>query len=132
MACTRHNRPSNACYLLASTYRRLPRNRGRAAGKHTHDRYDKQEGALIMDCIRFLLTVLVGLTLVGAMLPVPARADGLLFSNGVSRQPLESHINVTIKDKIATTSLEQTFQSTVDKQVSAVYIAPVPQGATVT
>src|SRR5258708_22184593 len=77
-----------------------------------------------------LITLIVGLVL--SATGVPAKADGLLFTNGVFRQPLESHINVTIKNKIATTALEQTFQNTLDKQVSAVYIAPVPVGATVT
>ncbi|MEP7285542.1 MAG: VWA domain-containing protein [Chloroflexota bacterium] len=77
----------------------------------------------------YLFILLMALSLLRAI--TPARADGLLFSNGVFRQPLESHINVTIKNKIATTSLEQTFQNTLDKEVSAVYIAPVPAGATV-
>src|SRR5260221_6214408 len=81
---------------------------------------------------RFLITFAVGILLVLTAASKQAKADGLLFSNGVFRQPLESHINVVIKNKIATTSLEQTFQNTLDKQVSAVYIAPVPQGATVT
>src|SRR5258708_36149979 len=81
---------------------------------------------------RFLITFAVGVLLVLAAASTRVKADGLLFSNGVFRQPLESHINVTIKNKIATTALEQTFQNSLDKQVSAVYIAPVPVGATVT
>jgi Ca-activated chloride channel family protein len=79
---------------------------------------------------RFLLTFWVGLLLTG--LAAPAKADGVLFSNGVFRQPSMSHIEVTIKNKIATTTLEQTFRNTLDSQMSAIYIAPVPQGATLT
>src|SRR5258708_39224722 len=81
---------------------------------------------------RFLITLAVGILLFLTAPSTAFKADGLLFSNGVFRQPLESHINVVIKNKIATTSFEQTFQNTLDKQVSAVYIAPVPQGAPVT
>src|SRR5579859_3290860 len=67
---------------------------------------------------RFLFALLVALAFAGTW--HPAKADGLLFSNGVFRQPLTSHITVAIKDKIATTQLEQTFQNSLDKQVSAV------------
>lgn len=62
----------------------------------------------------------------------PARADGLIYIEGVYRQPSISHINVLIKDKVATTSLEQTFRNPLNKQVSATYVAPVPSGATLT
>src|SRR5579859_4316671 len=80
-----------------------------------------------------LYRLLIPLGLISmALTAMPAGADGLLFSNGVFRQPLMSHIDVVIKNKIASTTLEQTFENTLDKQVSAVYIAPVPQGATVT
>jgi Ca-activated chloride channel homolog len=80
----------------------------------------------------YSLMMLVGLLTLAVLPGVPTRADGLLFLNGTYRQPSMSHINVTIKDKIATTTLEQTFRNTLDKQVSAVYVAPVPAGATVT
>ncbi len=63
---------------------------------------------------------------------IPAHADGLLFMEGVYRQPSISHVNVLIKDKIATTTLEQTFRNPFGKQVNAVYVAPVPSGATLT
>ncbi len=79
----------------------------------------------------YSLILLIGLLLLAALPVAPARADGLLFVGGTYRQPSMSHINVMIKDKIATTTLEQTFRNTLDKQVSAVYIAPVPAGATV-
>ena len=84
---------------------------------------------LIMSHIRMLLTVCLTLPMLVA--GSSARADGILFSNGVFRQPLESHVTVTIKNKIATTELEQTFQNPLDKQVSAIYIAPAPSGATI-
>ena len=79
---------------------------------------------------RLLIAGLLLVVIAGTV--VPARADGLLFTNGVFRQPLESHIGVAIKNKIATTTLEQTFQNPLDKQVSAIYVAPVPPGATLT
>src|SRR5258708_25237786 len=83
--------------------------------------------------LAILYRAMMPLCLLVMALPVmPVRADGLLFSNGVFRQPLMSHLDVVIKNKIATTTLEQTFDNTLDKQVSAVYIAPVPEGATVT
>ncbi len=80
----------------------------------------------------FSMMLLIGLIILTALPTAPARADGLLFVGGTYRQPSMSHINVTIKDKIATTTLEQTFRNTLDKQVSAIYVAPVPAGATVT
>ncbi len=80
---------------------------------------------------RFFLMILIGVLALASLPVAPARADGLLFVGGTYRQPWMSHIHVTIKDKIATTTLEQTFRNTLDKQVSAVYIAPVPPGATV-
>jgi len=79
---------------------------------------------------RCYAVLIIGVLLLGII--APARADGLLFVDGVYRQPMMSHINVVIKDKIATTTLEQTFRNPLDKQVSAVYVAPVPQGATLT
>ncbi len=82
---------------------------------------------------RFFLTLMIGLLMLGMLLPaVPARADGLMLIGGVYRQPQMSKINATIKDKIATTVLEQKFRNDLDKDVSATYLAPVPDGATVT
>jgi Ca-activated chloride channel homolog len=79
---------------------------------------------------RFLLTIIVGLLLFG--IGAPAKADGLLLISGVYRQPAKSHISVTIKGKIATTVLEQTFRNELDQDIEATYIAPVPPDATVT
>lgn len=81
---------------------------------------------------RSLLALIIGLFVISISTLRPARADGLLLIDGVYRQPAVSHIAVTIKNKIATTTLEETFQNTLNKQVSAIYVAPVPQGATVT
>ncbi len=80
---------------------------------------------------RFLILLIAGLLTLTALPGLPARADGLMFVGGTYRQPSLSHINVTIKDKIATTTLEQTFRNLLDKQVSAVYVAPVPEGSTI-
>lgn len=80
--------------------------------------------------IRTLSTLLIFAGLIVAALP--AHADGLLMVEGVYRQPFSSKINVQIEDKIATTTLEQTFRNPLDKQVAAVYVAPVPDGATIT
>lgn len=78
-----------------------------------------------------LITLLAVLTLsFGAVFS--AHADGLLFMEGIYRQPSISHVNVLIKDKIATTTLEQTFRNPFGKQVNAVYVAPVPSDATLT
>lgn len=79
---------------------------------------------------RYLFVLLLGLLALSAALPTPARADGLMVIAGVYRQPAVSHINVRIEDKIATTTLEQTFRNPLDKQVTASYMAPVPPGAT--
>lgn len=75
----------------------------------------------------FLLSLLLGL-----IPPTPARADGMLMIEGVYRQPAISHINVTIENKIATTVVEQTFRNTLDKDIQAIYVAPVPTSATIT
>src|SRR5712692_8088978 len=136
VAGSRPCRTSHPDHMLAAAHRRVSRGRDRAAGQHL-----SCNGALTMNHgkstrpnlksrKRFLMALLVVLVFIGVR--TPAKADGLLFSNGVFRQPLSSHINVTIKDKIATTQLEQTFENALDKQVSAVYIAPIPADATVT
>ncbi len=79
---------------------------------------------------KLFLILLVGLSML--CVAQTSKADGLLLINGIYRQPLSSHVTVTIKDKIATTLLEQRFQNKLDQEVSATYVAPVPDGATVT
>jgi len=76
----------------------------------------------------FALFVLI-VTLFGAAFP--ARAGGLLIVEGVYRQPAVSHVKVSIEAKIATTTVEQTFRNPLPQQVTAVYAAPVPEGATI-
>jgi Ca-activated chloride channel homolog len=81
---------------------------------------------------RRLLFVALGVILISAGISAPAAADGLLFLEGVYRQPVSSKLDVAIKDSVATTTLEQTFRNPLDKQVTAIYVAPVPPGATIT
>jgi Ca-activated chloride channel family protein len=85
----------------------------------------KKSSALLLMGALMLMQLLVG----GL---APARADGLLVVEGVYRQPAISHITVTIENKIASTVVEQTFRNPLDKEVLAVYAAPVPPGATIT
>ena len=60
---------------------------------------------------RFLLILIAGLLALTALPGAPARADGLMFVGGTYRQPSMSHINVTIKEKIATTPLQNRVQT---------------------
>jgi Ca-activated chloride channel homolog len=80
--------------------------------------------------LRLFLLCLVVFGLVAGGAHAPAKADGMLILGGVYRQPARSHISVKIEAKIATTTLEQTFTNLLDKQVSALYVAPIPPSAT--
>lgn len=93
-------------------------------------------GETLMTRSRWFYQAFVVILLAALALPMvglnTAHADGLILIGGVYRQPQVSHITVKIESKIATTTLEQTFSNPLDKQVNAVYVAPVPPGATVT
>jgi Ca-activated chloride channel family protein len=81
---------------------------------------------------RFALYYLLFCVLL-TLIPIStANADGMLVVEGVYRQPAISHINVTIENKIATTVVEQTFRNALDKDIQAIYVAPVPADATIT
>src|SRR5258708_5306062 len=77
-----------------------------------------------------IVLILMGLT--SLALATKTKAGGWLLIGGVYRQPLSSHVNVEIKEKIATTGIEQTFHNNLDKEIPAIYVAPVPPDATVT
>src|SRR5689334_16113238 len=81
---------------------------------------------------RLLVPILLGVCLISLGMSTRTRADGLLLINGVYRQPISSHVNVSIQNKIATTVLEQKFHNNLDKEIAATYLAPVPEGATIT
>jgi Ca-activated chloride channel family protein len=70
-----------------------------------------------------------------ALLPGSARAAGLLVPSEKSVPPLamvNHRVNVSIEDQVATTTVEQTFRNHTDRNLEAVYLFPVPRGASVT
>lgn len=79
----------------------------------------------------FSVIIIAALGIAGISPTQQVRADGLLMIEGVYRQPLYSHVDVSIENKIATTVLEQKFYNELEREVSAVYVAPVPDGATI-
>lgn len=75
---------------------------------------------------------------VGAMMLAaqvsPARAAGLLIADGGLGGVLEveqHEVHVTINNGIAVTEVNQTFRNTENRQVEALYVFPVPKGASV-
>ncbi len=80
--------------------------------------------ALALCSILFLLVRVTG-----------ALASGVLVVNGVSRNPLviEDHfVKVMINDRVALTTVNQTFRNTSDQRLEATYIFPIPEGADLT
>lgn len=64
-----------------------------------------------------------------------ALASGVLVANGVLRNPLviEDHlVKVTINDRVALTTVNQTFRNTSNQRLEATYIFPIPEGADLT
>ena len=80
---------------------------------------------------------IVGLFLVLGLLVMPAdwaRAAGLLIADGGFGGQLEIQqhdVAVTINNGIAVTEIEQIFVNTEDRVVEALYMFPVPKGASV-
>ena len=77
------------------------------------------------------------LALVGAMTamgPSDARAAGLLIADGGLGGVLkieEHDVRVTINNGVALTEVTQVFRNTEQRQVEALYVFPVPKGASV-
>ncbi|MBL1216642.1 MAG: VWA domain-containing protein [Planctomycetes bacterium] len=87
-------------------------------------------------CSRFAVGVAAAVALVcGSVAGTPvARAGGLLIADGGfgGRLEIREHIvNVTIRDGIAITEVEQVFFNTERRVVEALYTFPVPKGASV-
>ena len=79
--------------------------------------------------VRAWLAILGGLTLAGA-----GQAAGLLIPEDKQLPPLamvHHKVNVAIDEQVAVTTVEQSFRNNTDRNLEAVYLYPVPKGATV-
>jgi Ca-activated chloride channel family protein len=64
----------------------------------------------------------------------PARANGILIPEEKKLPPLamlNHHVNITIDDQVAVTTVEQVFRNHTDRPLEATYVFPVPKGASV-
>jgi Ca-activated chloride channel family protein len=64
----------------------------------------------------------------------PARANGILIPEDKKLPPLamvNHHVSIAIDDQVAVTTLEQTFRNNTKQPLEAIYIFPVPKGASV-
>src|SRR5687768_2815908 len=80
------------------------------------------------------LNIVIGLVC-GLMWTSPTRAAGLLAPTEVSLPPLrvtEHMVDVTIRDQIALTTLNQTFRNDTGRQLEATYVFPLPENAELT
>jgi len=79
-----------------------------------------------------LLVAIAGLVLAAGI--SQARAAGMLIADGGLGGVLEIEehdVRVTVNNGIAVTEVTQTFRNTEDRQVEALYLFPVPKGASV-
>jgi Ca-activated chloride channel family protein len=63
-----------------------------------------------------------------------ARANGILIPEEKKLPPLamlNHHVNITIDDQVAVTTVEQVFRNHTDRPLEATYVFPVPKGASV-
>ena len=80
------------------------------------------------------LLVAAAMLVFGAMAPASADAAGLLIAEGGFGGVLEIEehtAEVTINNGVAVTNVTQVFRNTEDRQVEALYLFPVPKGASV-
>jgi Ca-activated chloride channel family protein len=78
--------------------------------------------------------ILAVLALIGLAGPLPVRADGLLVPTDRSLPPLSltyQRVNVAIESQVATTSVEQVYRNSTQRDLEADYLFPLPAGATV-
>ncbi len=79
--------------------------------------------------VRAWLATLFGLTLAGA-----GQAAGLLIPEDKQLPPLamvNHRVTIAIEEQVAVTTVEQTFRNHTDRNLEAIYLFPVPKGATV-
>ncbi|WP_020469265.1 VIT domain-containing protein [Zavarzinella formosa] len=79
--------------------------------------------------IRAWLAAFFGLTLAGA-----GQAAGLLIPEDKQLPPLamvHHRVNIAIEEQVAVTTVEQSFRNHTNRVLEAVYLFPVPKGATV-
>ncbi|MCI0683107.1 MAG: VIT and VWA domain-containing protein [Gemmataceae bacterium] len=70
-----------------------------------------------------LLTLAQAAQAAGLLIPVEKKLPPLAMLN--------HHVQVSIEEQVAITSIEQTFRNHTDRQLEATYIFPVPKGASV-
>ncbi len=78
--------------------------------------------------------IVLGLLSLLLSLPTVAMANGLLIPSEPDLPALamlNHHVNVTLEDQIAITSVEQTFRNHTDRELEATYVFPIPEGANV-
>jgi Ca-activated chloride channel family protein len=84
--------------------------------------------------MRLASIIALGLVFVGLAAPGDARAIGLLLPTEQGVEPLMiryHRVNVTVRERMAETRVEQTFRNHTDQTLEATYVFPVPEGATV-
>ncbi len=77
------------------------------------------------------LTILAGILLLGAR---GAYAAGMLIPREESIPPLaieSQRVDIRIKDGVATAKIEQVFRNSVNRNLEAVYVFPLPEGASI-
>ncbi len=80
------------------------------------------------------LFVLLGAVVGAISAPGQARAIGLLVPTDQEVEPLMiryHRVNVTVRERMAETRVEQTFRNHTSQTLEATYVFPVPEGATV-
>ncbi|KAF0246005.1 MAG: hypothetical protein FD180_1148, partial [Planctomycetota bacterium] len=81
---------------------------------------------------RWILAAAAALALL--LFPAPARAAGLLIADGGLGGVLEieeHEVKVTVNNGVVVTTVTQIFRNTENRQVEALYVFPVPKGASV-